>query len=133
MTQGGEQVAFIDFGCCGHLPPALRTCLFMQASAFVGKEPNVEQFTEGFAYALQRIPGLGPEKLDTCGLACELKPLLAEFESLNPFGPSANFMDAKLHGLFFRLQMSLCNFGVQLPREFTLLMKTACFGTLYFS
>jgi predicted unusual protein kinase regulating ubiquinone biosynthesis (AarF/ABC1/UbiB family) len=128
-----EQVAFIDFGCCGRLPPALRSCLFMQASAFAGSQPNVQQFTSGFAHALQRIPGLGPDDLDVHGLARELTPLLAELDRLNPFGPNANPMDVELHALLFRLQMSLYNFGVQLPREFTLLMKTACFGTLYFA
>lgn len=128
-----ERVAFIDFGCCGRLPPALRTCLLMQASAFATDEPNVEQFTAGFAHALQRIPGLGPEDLDTAGLARELKPILAELKKLDPFGAGADLMDVELHGLLFRLQMSLYNFGVQLPRDFTLLMKTACFGTLYFA
>jgi hypothetical protein len=105
----------------------------MQASAFATEEPNVEQFTAGFAHALQRIPGLGPEDLDTAGLARELKPILAELKKLNPFGADADPMDAEFHGLMFRLQMSLYNFGVQLPRDFTLLMKTACFGTLYFA
>jgi len=35
--------------------------------------------------------------------------------------------------LAFRLQMGLSKHGVQLPCEFTLLMKTGCFGALYFS
>lgn len=128
-----EQIAFIDFGCCGRLPSALKSCLFMQASAFAGKQPNVEQFTAGFAHALERIPGLGPNDLDTVGLARELKPLLKEFERLSPFGKNANPLGAELHGLLFHLQKLLCSYGVQLPREFTLLMKTACFGTLYFA
>merc|ERR1719316_1826648 len=47
-----DRVAFIDFGCCGQLPSALRTCLLMQGSAFADNQPNVRQFTDGFAHAL---------------------------------------------------------------------------------
>jgi predicted unusual protein kinase regulating ubiquinone biosynthesis (AarF/ABC1/UbiB family) len=128
-----DQVAFIDFGCCGHLPKPLRNCLMMQASAFASKRPNIKQFTEGFAHALDRIPGLGPRDLNTDALAEDLKPLLREMQKKNPFRPGADPMDPELHALAFRLQMLLCYHGVQVPCEFVLLMKTACFGALYFS
>merc|ERR1712098_703131 len=128
-----DRVAFIDFGCCGQLPPALRSCLMMQASAFASEEPDFRQFTRGFAHALDRVPGLGPKGLNVEALAVALAPLLKEIKSKNPFLPGADPLDPELHMLAFRLQMVLCNHGVQLPSEFTLLMKTACFGALYFS
>eukprot|EP00747_Dinoflagellata_sp_TGD_P163578 gnl/TRDRNA2_/TRDRNA2_182376_c0_seq1.p1 gnl/TRDRNA2_/TRDRNA2_182376_c0~~gnl/TRDRNA2_/TRDRNA2_182376_c0_seq1.p1 ORF type:complete len:602 (+),score=79.72 gnl/TRDRNA2_/TRDRNA2_182376_c0_seq1:36-1841(+) len=128
-----DRVAFIDFGCCGRLPLPLRSCLMMQASAFLSEEPDCKQFTRGFAHALDRIPGLGPTDLNVDALAVSLTPLLKEMQSKNPFAPDANPMDPELHMLAFRLQMLLCNHGVQLPAEFTLLLKTACFGALYFS
>jgi ubiquinone biosynthesis protein len=127
-----DKVAFIDFGCCGQLPSALRTCLLMQGSAFADIQPNVRQFTDGFAHALDRLPGLG-QVLDPEGLATELRPLLLEIQRKNPFQPGADPMDPELHMLGFQLQCILCRHGVQLPAEFTLLMKTACFGALYFS
>jgi len=132
-TSSFDQVAFIDFGCCGRLPHALRSCLMMQASAFMTDRPNIKQFIGGFAHALDRTPGLGPQDLNVDALACDIAPLLHEMKSKNPFRPGADPMDPELHMLAFRLQMLLCNHGVQLPCEFTLLMKTGCFGALYFS
>jgi len=128
-----DHVAFIDFGCCGQLPRPLRNCLMMQASAFMSAEPDVKQFAEGFAYALDRIPGLGQQSLNVDDLARALGPLLQEMVTKNPFRPGANAMDPELHMLAFKLQKELCCHGVQLPAEFTLLLKTACFGALYFS
>mmetsp|Transcript_27674 Transcript_27674/g.69694 ORF Transcript_27674/g.69694 Transcript_27674/m.69694 type:complete len:598 (+) Transcript_27674:75-1868(+) len=130
-----EQVVFIDFGCCGRIPDALRGALIMQASAFLaGKEPDANQFAQGFAYALQRMPGLGPGELDTEALAIDLKPLLIELKSKNPFRKGADLMkDPDLQLQLARLQLLLHRHGVQLPKEFTLLIKTGCFGALYFS
>jgi predicted unusual protein kinase regulating ubiquinone biosynthesis (AarF/ABC1/UbiB family) len=128
-----DQVAFIDFGCCGQLPRPLRNCLMMQASAFMSPTPDVKQFAEGFAHALERIEGLGPKNLNVDDLARDLAPLLQEMQLKNPFRPGANPMDPELHMLAFKLQKQLCCHGVQLPCEFTLLLKTACFGALYFS
>eukprot|EP00933_Yihiella_yeosuensis_P031861 TRINITY_DN25464_c0_g1_i1.p1 TRINITY_DN25464_c0_g1~~TRINITY_DN25464_c0_g1_i1.p1 ORF type:complete len:599 (-),score=122.10 TRINITY_DN25464_c0_g1_i1:378-2174(-) len=130
---GDCQIAFIDFGCCGHLPRPLRNTLLMQASAFASVRPDVRQFTKGFAHALQLMDGLGPSEIDTDALAEDLKPVLAELQQLNPFRPGSNPRDAELHMAILRLQTVLCRHGVQLPREFTLLMKTGCFGALYFS
>lgn len=135
-TSGGcEQVAFIDFGCCGKLPAPLRGTLLMQASAFAGSRPDVRQFCEGFAHALQRIPELGVpgQVLDVDALAEDMKPVLRELQRLNPFRGRSDPMSATLHMELFRLQSVLCRHGVQLPREFALLIKTGCFGALYFS
>ncbi|CAE7463740.1 Maneal [Symbiodinium natans] len=131
---GGEcRVAFIDFGCCGRLPAPLRGTLLMQASAFAGGRPDVRQFCEGFAHALQRIPELGREEdLDVDALATDMKPVLKQLQLLNPFR-GGDPMSPELHIELLRLQRVLCRHGVQLPREFTLLMKTGCFGALYFS
>eukprot|EP00437_Effrenium_voratum_P040397 CAMPEP_0181479468 /NCGR_PEP_ID=MMETSP1110-20121109/43300_1 /TAXON_ID=174948 /ORGANISM="Symbiodinium sp., Strain CCMP421" /LENGTH=560 /DNA_ID=CAMNT_0023604907 /DNA_START=30 /DNA_END=1712 /DNA_ORIENTATION=- len=130
---GCQQVAFIDFGCCGKLPPALRGTLLMQASAFAGSRPDVRQFCEGFAFALQKLPELGTgQALDVDALAEDMKPVLRELQRLNPFRGAADPSPA-LHMELFRLQGVLCRHGVQLPREFALLMKTGCFGALYFS
>ncbi|CAJ1364671.1 unnamed protein product [Effrenium voratum] len=83
---GCQQVAFIDFGCCGKLPPALRGTLLMQASAFAGSRPDVRQFCEGFAFALQKLPELGTgQALDVDALAEDMKPVLRELQRLNPF------------------------------------------------
>lgn len=129
-----SHVAFIDFGCCGQLPAPLRSTLLMQASAFAGGRPNVKQFTEGFQHALRLLPDLGRvEVLDTNALAEDLKPVLAELQRLNPFRGGVNPMDPELHLQLFRLQGVLSRHGVQLPREFTLLIKTGCFAALYFS
>ncbi|CAE7392348.1 unnamed protein product [Symbiodinium sp. CCMP2456] len=131
---GECQVAFIDFGCCGRLPAPLRGTLLMQASAFAGGRPDVRQFCEGFAHALQRIPELGREEdLDVDALAADMKPVLKQLQLLNPFRGGADPMSPELHIELLRLQRVLCRHGVQLPREFTLLMKTGCFGALYFS
>ncbi|CAE8603936.1 unnamed protein product [Polarella glacialis] len=128
-----DHIAFIDFGCCGNLPPALRDTLLMQASAFAGNRPDVRQFCRGFGHALKRLPGLGPEDLDTDALAEDLKPLLRELQRLNPFRPGSDPLSPELNLTLFRLQAMLCRHGVQVPREFTLLLKTGCFGALYFS
>ncbi|CAE7751561.1 Maneal [Symbiodinium pilosum] len=131
---GECQVAFIDFGCCGRLPAPLRGTLLMQASAFAGARPDVRQFCEGFAHALQRIPELGREEdLDVDALADDMKPVLQRLRLLNPFQGNADPMSPELHMELLRLQRVLCRHGVQLPREFALLMKTGCFGALYFS
>jgi len=129
------KVVFIDFGCCGQVPEPLRGALIMQASAFIsGGEPEALQFAEGFAYALQRMPGLGPGQLDTEALARDLGPLLGDLKRRNPFRPGADLMrDPDLQLQLARLQLVLHRHGVQLPREFTLLIKTGCFGALYFS
>lgn len=133
-TGSCEHVAFIDFGCCGYLPGPLRGTLMMQASAFAGRRPDVRQFTEGFAHALRLVEGLGDaEELDVDALAEDMKPVLAELRRLNPFQGAVDPMDPELHLQLFRLQTVLCRHGVQLPREFTLLIKTGCFGALYFS
>jgi len=133
-TGACDHIAFIDFGCCGYLPGPLRSTLMMQASAFAGKRPDVRQFTQGFAHALERIEGLGDaEKLDVDTLSEDMKPVLAELRRLNPFQGAVDPMDPELHMQLFRLQKVLCQHGVQLPREFTLLIKTGCFGALYFS
>eukprot|EP00931_Biecheleriopsis_adriatica_P059938 TRINITY_DN35949_c0_g1_i1.p1 TRINITY_DN35949_c0_g1~~TRINITY_DN35949_c0_g1_i1.p1 ORF type:complete len:585 (-),score=115.45 TRINITY_DN35949_c0_g1_i1:8-1762(-) len=129
-----DSVVFIDFGCCGQLPGPLRSTLLMQASAFAGGRPDVKQFCEGFSHALQRIEGLGSStELDVDLLAEDMKPVLAELHDLNPFRGGANPMDPRLHLELLHLQRVLCRHGVQLPREFTLLIKTSCFGALYFS
>lgn len=130
-----DSVAFIDFGCCGQLPGPLRSTLLMQVSAFASVKPDVRQFTRGFAHALENMPGLAVQtsKLDTDALAEDIKPVLEELRRLNPFQPGANHSDAELHYTLLRLQSILCRHGVQLPREFTLLIKTGCFGALYFS
>lgn len=134
LSGGCEQVAFIDFGCCGKLPAPLRGTLLMQASAFAGSRPDVRQFCEGFAHALQRIPELGTgEVLDVDALAEDMKPVLRELQRLNPFRGRSDPMSPALHMELFRLQGVLCRHGVQLPREFALLIKTGCFGALYFS
>lgn len=130
-----DRVAFIDFGCCGTLPEPLRKCLMMQASSFAQNRPNIKQFCGGFQHALDGMPGLGPrpQDLDVDAIARDLKPLLKEIQSKNPFRAGADPMDPELHALVFRLQMLLCYHGVQVPCEFILLMKTACFAALYFS
>lgn len=134
-TGACEKVAFIDFGCCGRLPAPLRGTLLMQASAFAGSRPDVRQFCKGFAHALQRIPELGVpgQALDVDALAEDMKPVLAELQRLNPFRGRSDPMSPALHMELFRLQGVLCRHGVQLPREFALLIKTGCFGALYFS
>merc|ERR1712085_212610 len=103
-----DRVAFIDFGCTGQLPVPLRNCLMMQASAFASTKPDIKQFTRGFAFALDRIPGLGPRDLDVDTLASELAPLLSEMKQKNPFRPGADPMDPEVHMLAFRLRMRLC-------------------------
>jgi len=129
---GDSKVAFIDFGCCGRLPRALQTTLLMQGSAFAGNTPDIRQFTRGFAYALSRIPGLGPESLDTEALEKSLAPLIMEVAQKD-FTRDIDVMDSELHFLVLRLQATLFNHGIQLPSEFTLLIKTGCFGSLYLS
>lgn len=130
--------AFLDFGCCGRLPPALRGALMMQASALMLPTTGGEaarRFTDGFAFSLGRMPGCGPKELDTAGLAADLAPLFNEWEHVSPFGDrgGAAPSDAELYGLLLRGQLALHRRGVQLPREFSLLIKTACFATLYFA
>jgi len=133
VSTGSRHVAFIDFGCCGRLPRPLRATLLLQASAFAGETPDVRQFSVGFAHALERLPGLGTNQLDIDALAQGLSPLFDDFESLDMFGKGIDPLNPGLHCLLFRLQTLLFQHGVQLPREFTLLMKTGCFGSLYLS
>ena len=75
-----------------------------------------------------------PPALDTEALTRSLEPLFKEFEGINPLAPGADgTIDPALFDLMFRGQMVLHKHGVQLPREFTLLMKTAVFGTRFFA
>ena len=63
-----------------------------------------------------------------------LEPLFKEFEGINPLAPGADgTIDPALFDLMFRGQMVLHKHRVQLPREFTLPMKTAVFGTRFFA
>ena len=141
-------MAFVDFGVCGSLPPFLRGALLLQALSFV--VGDMSHFAEGFAFALRTMPreaegapddkvASRPERpqvpavaLDTIALAEDLTPLFAELAQVNPLRPDADgTIDPALYPLLVRGQLLLHEHGVQLPKEFALLIKTMLFGADY--
>ena len=158
--QESASMAFLDFGVCGSLPPWLRGALLLQALSFVVGDETL--LAEGFGFAMRTRPpssasvidgpaaaasesaaetaakGLqnGTAQLDVAALTAALRPLLAELEPINPFGAGASSDDAinpALYKLLAKGQLTLAEHGVQLPHEFTLLMKTAIFGCAHLS
>ena len=78
---------------------------------------------------------VAPAPLDTAALTADLAPLFDELAPINPLRPdnTTGKIDPALYALLVRGQMLLHAHGVQLPKEFTLLIKTMCFGADYLS
>ena len=147
-----SQIGIIDFGVCGSLPPWLKGALMLQALSFVADDDSL--LAEGFSFAMRTRPAReaagddddGHEDadeedeaneqlarpLDVEALTAALRPLLAELEPINPFGQGAGEgVSPALYALIARGQLVLAEHGVQLPHEFTLLIKTGIFACAY--
>ena len=72
-------------------------------------------------------------ELDTAALTADLAPLFAELSAINPLRASnlSGEVDPAIYGLLVRGQLLLHTHGVQLPKEFALLIKTMLFGADY--
>ena len=72
-------------------------------------------------------------ELDTAALTADLAPLFAELSAINPLRASnlSGEVDRAIYGLLVRGQLLLHTHGVQLPKEFALLIKTMLFGADY--
>lgn len=131
VCERSSSIAFVDFGVCGSLPPWLRGALLLQALSFV--LGDTAYFAEGFAFALRSMPtAAAAPPLDTAALSADLAPLFAELAPINPLRPEADgTIDPALYPLLLRGQLLLHEHGVQLPKEFALLIKTMLFGADY--
>ena len=131
VCERSSSIAFVDFGVCGSLPPWLRSALLLQALSFV--LGDTAYFAEGFAFALRSMPtAAAAPPLDTAALSADLAPLFAELAPINPLRPEADgTIDPALYPLLLRGQLLLHEHGVQLPKEFALLIKTMLFGADY--
>ena len=73
-----------------------------------------------------------PPPLDTAALTADLRQLFVELERINPLRPDSDgTIDPALYALLLRGQLVLHEHGVQLPKEFALLIKTMLFGADY--